>query len=78
MFFEIGRHSGEQGVKGQEEVRRQEEEEGAHGEGGDEFDFQGGVGEDEGGPGKVEEEEVERGAVGGEAGEEEYGQQREG
>ena len=63
-------------IEGEEGEGREDIAEEAHEKSSQEFDLQWWVGEDEGGPGKVEEEEVDRGAPGGEGGDGEEGEER--
>lgn len=63
--------AGKEDVEEQEEERREHEEEKAEGEGADDLDFKRPVGEDKGGPGHVEEKDVEGGRVRGRGGGEE-------
>lgn len=53
----------EEDIEEQEEERGDDEEEEAEGEGAKDLDFEGTMGEDEGAPGHVEEEDIEGGRV---------------
>ena len=63
LGLEVDDDAGNGGVNKQKEEAREEVEGDADEEGGEDLDAQGWVGEHQGGPGHVEEEEVEGGAV---------------